>query len=152
MSKHLSQVRLIHQSETVFVSVKARLISVRHWRTPKTVIGLSNHVALCQSSHLALRRQDSCLKKAPSYRHNCLLNECDDDENATPQVQMARQAARIKSHLRPCTVGCAKQRKTIKLSTFPALRPPRKPPRMCAKHCQIYASVDDHMPRSEPTM
>ena len=136
----------------VSVSVKARLISVRHWRTPETVIGLSNHGALCQSSHLALRRQDSCLKKAPSYCHNCPVNGCDDDENATPQVEMARQAARFKSHLRPCTVGCAQQHKTIKLSTFPALRLPRKPPRMCAKHCQKYASVvADHMPRSELT-
>ena len=105
-----------HESETVVsVSVKARLISARHWRTPETVIGLSNHGALCQSSHLALRRQDSCLKKAPSYCHNCPLNGCDDDENATPQVEMARQANRFKSHLRPCTIGCAKHRKTIKL-------------------------------------
>ena len=54
--------RLIHESETV-ISVKARLISARHWRTPETVTGLSNDVALCQSSHLALRMQDSCLKK-----------------------------------------------------------------------------------------
>ena len=58
-------VRLFHESETV-ISVKARLISVHHWRTPETVIGLSNNAALCQSSHLALRMQDSCLKKKRS--------------------------------------------------------------------------------------
>ena len=58
-------VRLFHESETV-ISVKSRLISVHHWKTPETVIGLSIDVALCQSSHLALRMQDSCLKKALS--------------------------------------------------------------------------------------
>ena len=141
----------LHMKTEPVIAVRARLISVRHWKTPETVIGLSNHVALCQSSHLALRRQDSCLKKAPSYRHNCPLNGCDDDEKETPQVEIARQAARFKSHLCPCSVGCAKHRKTIKISTFPALRPPRKPPRMCVKHCQLCDSVADHMPTSKPT-
>ena len=140
-------VRLFHESETV-ISVKARLISVHHWKTPETVIGLSNDVALCQSSHLALRMQDSCLKKALSYCHNCPLNGRADHEKAALQVAMERKGFRVKSHPRVCTVGCAKHRKTKKhihglCSSFNW--------KAFTHACDMCASNADHMHRSEPT-
>ena len=140
-------VRLIHESETV-ISVKARLTSARHWRTPETVTGLSNDVALCQSSHLALRMQDSCLKKAHSCCHNCPLNGRADHEKAALQVAMERQGFGVKSYPHLCTVECAKHRKTKE--QIHGLRSSFNW-KAFTHVCDMCAFNADHMHRSEPT-